>query len=147
MSATGLEVFDKTVHTTNIWLNEISDEIGPDRQLAWHVLGVVLRELRDRLPVDDAAHLGAQLPLMVRGAFYDQYRPAHQPDVVRSRDEFLQRVATGLSDARPVDPEDAVRAVFRVVGRHVPEGQVQKTRHSIPEEIRVLWPTNGGGSA
>lgn len=34
MSATGLEVFDKTIQTTNIWLGEIERELAPDRQRA-----------------------------------------------------------------------------------------------------------------
>src|SRR5215216_2105665 len=51
MSATGLDVFDKTLQTTNTWLDEIMAKIGPDRQLAWHALGAVLRALRDRLPL------------------------------------------------------------------------------------------------
>jgi uncharacterized protein (DUF2267 family) len=62
MSATGVNVFDKTLQTTNIWLDEIMEELGLDRQLAWHILGAVLRALRDRLPADLAAHLSAQLP-------------------------------------------------------------------------------------
>lgn len=66
MSATGLDVFDRTLQTTNIWLDDIMAGLGPDRHLAWHVLGAVLHALRDRLPLDQAAHLGAQLPLLVR---------------------------------------------------------------------------------
>ena len=50
MSATGLEVFDKTIHTTNTWLGEVMEKLGPDRQVAWHVLGAVLRAVRDRIP-------------------------------------------------------------------------------------------------
>ena len=64
MTANGLPAFDKTLQTTNIWLNEISEKLGPDRQVAWKVLSTVLHKLRDRLPVDAAAHLGAQLPLL-----------------------------------------------------------------------------------
>ena len=85
MSANGLEVFDKTIQTTHIWLNEITEVIGPHRQLAWKVLSTVLHKLRDRLPVEVAAHLGAQLPLLVRGVYYDQFQPAKQP--TRCRDE------------------------------------------------------------
>ena len=77
MSTTGLDVFDKTLQTTNIWLDEIMDVVGPDRGVAWHVLGAVLRTLRDRLPLGLAAHLGAQLPLLVRGTYYDQFQPGH----------------------------------------------------------------------
>ena len=42
MSATGLEVFDKTLQATNIWLGEIMERLGPDRQVAWKVLSTVL---------------------------------------------------------------------------------------------------------
>ena len=143
MSASGLDVFDNTLQSTHIWLNEISDEIGPDKQLAWHVLGM-LRTLRDRLPVDHAAHLGAELPLLVRGAYYGQYRPATQPAVTRSQDEFLQRVAAGLADVRPVDPALAARTVLGVLSRHIPAGQVAKTSQALPEPIRRLWPDRAG---
>ncbi len=64
MSATGLDVFDKTLQTTHIWLDELMAENGPDRQVAWHVLGVVLRTVRDRIPLELAVHLGSQLPLL-----------------------------------------------------------------------------------
>jgi uncharacterized protein (DUF2267 family) len=71
MSATGFDVFDKTLQTTNIWLDEIMAAIGPNRQLAWHVLRATLRELRDRLPLEEASHFGAQLPVLIRGVYYD----------------------------------------------------------------------------
>lgn len=58
MSATGLEVFDKTLQTTNIWLDEIMADHGPDRRVAWHMLGAVLRTLRDWLQIELAANLG-----------------------------------------------------------------------------------------
>ena len=51
MSTTGLEVFDKTVHTTNAWLKEIMEVTGPDRHRAYRVLAAVLHALRDRLTV------------------------------------------------------------------------------------------------
>ena len=75
MSATGLDVFDKTLQSTNIWLDEIMEKLGPDRQVAWHVLSAVLHALRDRLQIGLAVHLGAQLPLLVRGLYYDQWHP------------------------------------------------------------------------
>lgn len=93
MSATGLDVFDRTLQTTNIWLDEIMEVLGPDRQVAWKVLSVVLHKLRDRVPVEVAAHLGAQLPLLVRGVYYDQYQPAKQPTDCKNIEEFVERGA------------------------------------------------------
>ncbi|HYC73986.1 DUF2267 domain-containing protein [Brevundimonas sp.] len=139
MSANGLDVFDKTLQTTHIWLNEITEVIGPDRQLAWKVLSVVLHKLRDRLPVDLAAHLGAQLPLLVRGVYYDQFQPAKQPTRCRNLDEFVEEVQEWLADVRPVNAADAVDAVFGTLSRHVPEGQLTIVRHALPETIRLRW--------
>lgn len=144
MSTTGLEVLDKTVQTTNIWLKEIMQDHGDDRQVAWHILGAVLHALRDRLPAELAAHLGAELPLAIRGLYYDQYQPSRQPDVIRSLDEFLERVQQGLANTRPVDSRDATRTVFRVITRHVDLGQSAKVREALPKEIQALWPDSVG---
>jgi uncharacterized protein (DUF2267 family) len=138
MSATGLDVFDKTLQTTNIWLNEIGQKIGPDEQLAWKVLSVVLHKLRDRLPVDLSAHLGAELPLLIRGVYYDQYEPSKQPTRY-DRDEFLEEVGDWLSDVRPVNAQDAVRAVFSVLSAHVPHGQIDNVQGALPKELREFW--------
>ncbi|MEH2522532.1 uncharacterized protein (DUF2267 family)/CBS domain-containing protein [Bradyrhizobium sp. AZCC 2176] len=143
MSANGLETFDRSIHATNVWLKEISKEIGPDRRLAWRVLGVVLRALRDRLRAEDAAHLAAQLPLLIRGAFYEQYRPGVQPDPMRSREEFVARVADGLEGGgKPINPEKAIKAVFSAIQRHVVEAETAKVRHALPVDIRMLWQPN-----
>ena len=140
MSNSGLDVFDKTLQTTHIWLDELMEEIGPDRQVAWHVLGAVLRRIRDRLPIELAAHLGAQLPLLVRGTYYDQWRPRSQPDRSRSLDEFLEDISWQVRNTRPVNIWDATRAVFRVLTRHIDRGQVENVREAMPAEVRAIWP-------
>ncbi|MHB0777454.1 DUF2267 domain-containing protein [Halomonas sp. WWR20] len=140
MSESGLAVFDKTLHTTHIWLDDIMADLGPDRQVAWHALGAVLRTLRDRMPLPLAAHLGAQLPLLVRGSYYDRWQPQVQPDTMRSREEFLQHVEEELDKTRgDIDVTDAVRSVFHVLSQHVDPGQVEKIKEALPAEIRALW--------
>ncbi|HEX6956371.1 MAG TPA: DUF2267 domain-containing protein [Ferrovibrio sp.] len=141
MSATGLDVFDKTLHTTNSWLDRLMAMLGPDRQTAWHVLGVVLRSLRDRLPLDEAVHLGAQLPLLVRGLYYDQWHKPAEPERIRSQEEFLARVGAGLQGGtRPINTADAVQAVFTVLDEHVTAGQIEKVKGALPKDIAALWP-------
>jgi uncharacterized protein (DUF2267 family) len=140
MSTTGLEVFDKTLQTTHIWLDELMQTVGPDRKVAWHVLGAVLRTLRDRLPPGLAAHLGAQLPLLVRGAYYDEYRPAHDPERLHTEDEFLAHVAKDFGDIRPVNVRAATGSVLVVLERHVAPGLTEKVKAALPARIRALWP-------
>ena len=138
MSATGLDVFDKTLQTTNIWLDEITAALGPDRQVAWKVLSVVLHKLRDRMPVELSAHLSAELPLLVRGVYYDQFEPAKQPTDC-DLEEFVAEVSEWLSDIRPVNPRDAIRAVFTVLSRHIPDGQIAKVQQALPKDLRAFW--------
>jgi uncharacterized protein (DUF2267 family) len=151
MSATGLDVFDKTLQTTNIWLNEIMEVTGPDRQVAWHVLGAVLRTVRDRVPLELAVHLGSQLPILVRGIYYDQWHLREQPERYRTADEFLHRIHDNLGAIRPVNPQHAARAVFGVLSRHLSEGQIANVRNSLPDAVRDLWdflpPDEGGQQA
>jgi uncharacterized protein (DUF2267 family) len=141
MSATGLEVFDTTVHRTNSWLKELMGELGAqDRHRAYQALRATLHALRDRLTVEEAAHLGAQLPMLVRGFYYEGWDPAGKPIKARSRDEFLVLVAEQLPDNQPFDPEQAVTAVLAVLERRVSEGEIKDIKQTLPAEVRELWP-------
>jgi uncharacterized protein (DUF2267 family) len=140
MSVTGLEVFDDTVQKTNIWLKEIEAEIGPDRHRAYVALRGVLHALRDRLPPAEALDLASQLPMLVRGLYGEGYRLAGKPEKTRSADEFLDSVAEHFHSQRPLNPEDATRAVFSVLTRHCDAGEVRQVIHALPDKIRALWP-------
>ena len=140
MSMTGLQTFDHTIHQTNTWLKELMDDLGPDRQRAYDALRAVLHTLRDRLTVEEATDLGAQLPMLVRGIYYEGWNPAKTPEKLRSRDEFLSRVAERLANVRPINPEDAARAVFGVLDRHVTAGETADVRGMLPQDVQSLWP-------
>ena len=140
MSATGLEVFDQTLQKTNIWLKEVGDELGPDRQRAYHALRAVLHTLRDRLTVEEAAHLSAQLPLLVWGIYFEGWHPAHKPTTERSRDDFLARVEARLQGVEPINPETATRAVFRVLEQNVTASELAHVKDTMPKALQSLWP-------
>jgi uncharacterized protein (DUF2267 family) len=140
MSATGLDVFDKTLHTTNLWLDEVMEAVGPDRKVAWHVLGAVLRTLRDRLPIQLATHLGEQLPLLVRGAYYERFEANHGVDRRDTEDDFLTQITEDFGGMRPVNVRKATYIVLAVLDRHLTPGLMEKVKHALPHHIRTLWP-------
>ena len=140
MSANGLEVFDRTLQITHIWLDEIIEELHTDRQTAWRVLGAVLRALRDRLPPGLSAHLSAELPLLVRGAYFEHWKPGEETLKLRTLAEFLERVSAGLTHGKPIGSLDATRAVFAVLARHLDKGQIEKVSHALPADLREFWP-------
>ncbi|MBX5492680.1 MAG: DUF2267 domain-containing protein [Chloroflexi bacterium] len=141
MATTGLDVFDTTVQKTNEWLHELMGELGwQDQHRAYAALRATLHALRDRLTVDEVAQLGAQLPMLVRGFYYEGWDPSRTPLRERHREQFLTHVRQELRGDPAPDVEAIVRAVFAVLGRRVTRGEVEDVRHLLPAEIRDLWP-------
>ena len=70
--STGIDAFDNTLQLTNLWLQDLMTRLGTgDRHLAYLALRTTRHALRDRLAVDEAALLGAQLPMLVRRLYYE----------------------------------------------------------------------------
>src|SRR5689334_17851777 len=123
MSQTGLATFDSTLQTTNVWLNDILERLGwQDRYRAYHALRAVLHALRDRLSVDQIAALGAQLPMLIRGIYYEGWHPAGKPTKERRKEDFLAPIAAAFGDGPGATAEDIARAVFQVIAKHVTPG-------------------------
>lgn len=142
MTQTGLDTFDRTLHQTHLWLNDVgkSDAVGPDTQRQYHALRAVLWALRDRLTVEEAFDLSSNLPLLIRGIYWENYRPSGKPEAYRTRAEFLKRVEASLEGAIFMSPEGAARAVLGMIAKRVPEGQVQDMIRMLPDEVRTLFP-------
>ncbi|HEY4076521.1 MAG TPA: CBS domain-containing protein [Rhizomicrobium sp.] len=121
-------------------MEELSQALGSDRNFAWKILSIVLHKLRDRLPLTLAAHLGGQLPLLVRGVYYDQFEPTKLP-LTCDFEAFVAEVDEWLADTRPVDPDDAVAAVFALLSRHIPAGQIIKVQDALPDDLTAFWKT------
>src|SRR5579871_471823 len=116
MSDMGISAFDRTMHTTNIWLNDLMERMGwQDKHRAYHALRAVLHALRDRLPVDHAAALGAQLPMLVRGFYYEGWHPHGKPIKERRKEEFLAHIAEAFANDPAVNAEEVAQAVFAVL--------------------------------
>ncbi|MCW5776930.1 MAG: DUF2267 domain-containing protein [Phycisphaeraceae bacterium] len=128
-----------TTQKTQAWLDELA-EIGgfiSDAQ-AYTALHAVLHTLRDQLTVNESAHLAAQFPMLVRGLYYEGWKPAATPVGMRSRPEFLAKVADRLGNA-DIKPEDACRAVFRLLDHRIAAGEVEDVRHALTHRVRELW--------
>lgn len=142
VSATGLASFDKTVQKTNLWLKDLMRILGQThRRRAFEALRAVLEVLRDRMPADEAVHLGAPLPMILRGFYFEARDPDREPTRERRKEQFLSRVAERLERAVPgVSAEAATRAVFALLARHIPGGEIDDVRSRLPQAVRELWP-------
>lgn len=139
MSARTVDSIERTVHKTNEWLNDVAGELGTeDEAKAWRVLRAYLQTLRDRLTVDEAAQFAAQLPHLLRGVFYEGFDPSRQPEKLRDREAFLERLADRAQLGNVEEAETAAAAVTRVLRRRITEGELEDILSQLPAEIREV---------
>ena len=139
MQMTNVRSIDRTIHKTNEWLADLQEILGtPERQVAYTALRATLHALRDRLPHTEAMQLGAQLPTLLRGMYYDGWTLRHTPVRARSQDEFLGIVAAEAANPN-FDSEEAARGVFTLLQERITAGEMADVRANLPESIRALW--------
>lgn len=139
MAVDTVNVFEHTIELTHTWLHDLMDRLGwQDKHRAYLALRAVLHALRDRVSVEDASHLSAQLPMLIRGFYYEGYHPAGKPVADRKKADFLARVAAECSDESRNDGK-VTQAVFQVLSKHITPGEVDKLKSALPTEIRELW--------
>lgn len=104
MNDTQVPTLDHTIQQTNVWLKTLAESLHLDeRHYAYSALRSVLHVLRDRLTPEQAVHLGAQLPILVRGIYYEGWRLSGRPADERQPSEFATLVEAQLPPQFPRD--------------------------------------------
>ncbi len=140
MSATIQGIFDETLQKSDAWLREIATALPGDPGRAYVALRATLHALRDRLTPEEAVQLGAQLPMLIRGLYYEGWRPSATPLKERHRDQFLWHIRREFRNEPQVDAVQVARVVFKVLAEHVTGGEIEDVKHNLPSGIRDLWP-------
>lgn len=144
MSESKVPAFDKTLEKTNRWLTHLAQTIAcRDRNHAYLALRAVLHALRDRITPDEVAQLSAQLPMLIRGFFYEGWDPSHKPLKYRHKQEFLEQVRREAPALKEAEIEPLVTAVFGLLSSEVSHGEADDVRALLPAELRELWPRPG----
>lgn len=132
--------FEKTYRKSEEWLTGLCEELGwNDRRNAYRALRVTLHTLRDRLPMEEALQMGAQLPMLIRGLYYEGWKPWTTPNKDLDRAEFLAVVGDAFREHPAVNPEKVAMAVFRLLERHISAGETKDIAAVLPEKLRALW--------
>lgn len=140
MTMTGLKAFDDTIHTTNTWLHEITSRMGwDDRRRGYRLLRLGLHAIRDQMSANEIAHVSAQLPLLVRGIFFEGWQPARPSTGVDDIEEFLSGIRDAFSDIPGFEAEAGFRELISVMRMHLTDGLMENMRSAMPEAIRPLW--------
>jgi uncharacterized protein (DUF2267 family) len=97
-----------------------------------------MHALRDRLPAGVAVHLGAQLPTLVRGIYYEGWHMAGKPMKDRSVQAFVDHVLKELPAQCPMDPLTVARGVFETFWERLDPGEFAKLMDHLPASVRTL---------
>lgn len=129
---------DRMVQDTFCWIDEACFRLSTDdRQHGWHALRGVFFALRDRLPMEEAFDPAAQLPIVLRGMFFDGYRPANKPEKY-GPEEFLLRIDDEIAMANLGDPQYTAQVVYGMLCEHVSPGEMEDVFYALPESIRCI---------
>lgn len=141
MSAKGLEVIDHTVQLTHEWINELADRLDWSSQRdALRLLRVTLHQVRDHLLVDEVAQLAAQLPLLIRGMFFEGWVPKNTPVKQRHLQDFISDIEQHVGSVADYRGSEDIQKVFKLINARISRGEILDVRASLPEEIRSFWP-------
>ncbi|MBF6176609.1 DUF2267 domain-containing protein [Nocardia blacklockiae] len=129
--------FAPAVRTAHDWLHAVTEALHTsDHHHAYRVLLAWLRVVRDRLPVASAAHLSAQLPELVRGAFYEGWVPGHVP-VAHDVTSFLDRFADDAGVAR-TEAVALLGTVTDTLAELFSPGQLDHVLAVLPQRLRTV---------
>lgn len=142
MAETGYSSFSTTVDKTNRVLKSIEQRYDwpkERRNQSYAALRVVLHALRDRLRVEETAHLAAQLPMLIRGVYYTGWDPSQVP-VKMHRDEFLTRVRREFPYEVEGGIEPLVDSVLESLRLYITDGEWQEVKSMLPRDLARVLP-------
>jgi uncharacterized protein (DUF2267 family) len=96
--------------------------------------------LRDALPREEAVYLGAQLPLLLRGLYYEGWRPAGRRSA-QSLDAFCARIHEAVDHDPGIDPEAVARAVLALIAARLAPSEIEDVIAATPRSLHALWPS------
>jgi uncharacterized protein (DUF2267 family) len=126
---------------TEKWIDDLM------RRLDWHDRGKVyaallgtLHGLRDSLPRDEAIYVGAQMPLLLRGLYYEGWHPTVRMSA-KNRDAFLERIHEAVHRDPGIDTEQVARAVFALLSARLSPSELEDAKAATPKPLRSFWPS------
>ena len=132
---------EHSVQLLDEWVQQVNYELGwRDLNRSFRLLRITLNELRDMLPIDEAAQFSAQLPLVIRGYFFEGWKPSKIHTTKHNKADFVRKIGQNFSEAECQDVEKAISGVFSVLNKHVSSGEIEDVRGSLRKQVRELWP-------
>ena len=140
MNVLDISTIQTTMDKSANWFENIQNEMNwDDPEKAYVGLRAVLHSLRDRVYPDEAIHLGSQLPMLIRGIYYEGWKYSDKPETIRDKEEFLDKIRNHYDNNTDIDPEKISKAVFSTLSKNISEGEMDHILNNLPKEWKDLW--------
>ncbi|PBC19520.1 MULTISPECIES: DUF2267 domain-containing protein [unclassified Mesorhizobium] len=141
MSHTSFSGFTHAAQQAQQWVKELAADLRWSEPSACRLLRSVLHAMRDWLPPAETADFSAQLPVLIRGIYFEGWAPS-APGHERKKRDFVLSVRNSFGYDDDVDFDVAIRAVFKLLDRHISHGEITQVRNSMKKSLRELWPAD-----
>ena len=123
------------------WVDDLAQRLSwHDRGKAYAALIGALHGLRDALPRDEVVYLGAQLPPILRGLYYEGWHfGAHR--AAQSLEALCARIHEAVDHDPGIDPEAVARAVLALLAVRLPASEIEDVIAATPKALHALWPS------
>lgn len=126
---------------TENWIGDMIRKLGwHSRKKALDALVAALHAIRDCLPWDEAVQVGAFLPLLLRGFYYEGWHPTARSLPLTTRDAFLDRIQDALHREPGIDAELVARALFSLLAERLPPAELEDAKAVTPKALHAFWP-------
>jgi uncharacterized protein (DUF2267 family) len=133
--------FKTAVQEIEGWIDDLMTRLGwHDRERTYRVLIAGLHAMRDSLPWGEAVHLGAYLPPLLRGLYYEGWHPGEGARPLGTRSAFFERIHDSVHHDPAVDPEFAARGLLALLAQRLPAAELEDAKALTPKELQGLWP-------
>lgn len=141
MSSKGLGVFDRTVQESHEWVNELTERLDwTSHRDALRLLRTVFHLIRDHLEAYEIAQFSAQLPILLRGMYFEAWQPTKTPLKALHVAQFIEIVEEQVGDVQEYRGPEDIRTAFKLINARISRGEVMDVRANLPLELRDFWP-------
>jgi uncharacterized protein (DUF2267 family) len=128
------------------FVNHLAQDLGSsqDHDKARRILKAVLHTLRDRITIQESFQLMAQLPMLIKAMYVENWKYSEHPLNYRSKQSLFETLRDSEHLVRPDDfpNEDyaifAVNTVLKNLSHYVSPGEISDVLAQLPPELRSL---------
>ncbi len=136
--------FDEYAAKGKAFVAEVATALNTDDQeKAGRMLRCVLRALRNRLTVEESFQFISQLPMAIKAIYVDGWKVKLNPSKIKHIEDFRTEVMREDDFAALKDfdhdgaVDEAIKAVFVVLAKHISPGEVEHVLNALPAALRA----------